>query len=227
MLPKHVAVVLDGNGRWAQKRGMPREAGHVAGVGAVRRIAKYANKIGIKYLTVYAFSTENQKRPEREVNLLMRLFGKQLLKILKNVPKDVKIRFLGDLSWFPEEINNLTEEIMEKTKDNDGMVFSMALNYGGRMEILRAAKKVIEYGIAPENLTEGLFEKFFYTSGIPDVDLFIRSGGEQRISNFLLWQSSYAEFYFTPVFWPDFCEKDLDAALDSFALRSRRFGKIT
>lgn len=230
-IPAHIAIIMDGNGRWAKKRGLPRSAGHTAGAATFRRITRYASRIGIKYLTVYAFSTENWKRPADEVDALMRLFHKYLVDSLTDFrDDDVVVRFIGDKSGFSDSLQKLIDETEEVSKDRTGMVLNIAMNYGGRDEIMRAVKSLcsecVGGGISPDEISKELFESKLYTAGQPDPDLIIRPGGEARISNFLLYQSAYSEFYSTDVLWPDFSEDDLIRAIDYYGKRNRRFGGV-
>lgn len=230
-LPKHIAIIMDGNGRWARSKGLPRTAGHAAGSETFRTIATYCKEIGIEYLTVYAFSTENWKRPEEEVSAIMGLLRKYLLEAIEKMERDrVKMRFFGDLSPLPEELRELCRKTEEISTHYDGCQVNICLNYGGRDEILRAAKSFAEACVTgerkPEELTEELFSQGLWSKGIPDPDLVIRPGGEERVSNFLLWQSAYAEYYFTKVNWPDFTKEELRRALSVYQSRQRRYGGI-
>lgn len=230
-IPSHVAIIMDGNGRWAKKRGLPRSAGHTAGASTFRHITRYASRIGIKYLTVYAFSTENWKRPREEVDALMKLFHKYLIDSLTDFREDdVVVRFIGDKSGFSENLQKLIDETEEVSKNRTGMVLNIAMNYGGRDEIIRAVKLLCEDcmngEISAQNITKEIFEKKLYTANQPDPDLIIRPGGESRISNFLLYQSAYSEFYVTDTLWPDFSEDDLIRAIDYYGKRNRRFGGV-
>lgn len=232
-LPNHIAIICDGNGRWAKMRGLPRNAGHIEGANVIEKITNYSQEIGLKYLTFYIFSTENWKRPALEVNFLMKLFKKQLSKTLKNFENNsIKINFLGDTTKFSDEIQNLISEIykISNSKPNGGLTINLAANYGARAEILTAAKnlakKTLKNEINLDNIDEKSFSSLLYTKNHPDVDLMIRPGGEQRISNFLLWQCSYAEFVFDEVLWPDFTPQHLDLAISKFSQRKRRFGGI-
>lgn len=231
-LPRHVAIIMDGNGRWAKKRGLPRTAGHAAGAETFRRIATYCKEIGLEYLTVYAFSTENWKRSEEEVGAIMGLLKKYLLEAIGQMERDrVKMHFFGDLTPLSPELRSLCEKTEEISQHYDGCQVNVCLNYGGRDEILRAARAFAADCASgrtiPEQLDEAVFERYLYSSGIPDPDLIIRPSGEIRISNFLLWQSAYAEYYFTDVLWPDFDQEELHRALASYQARSRRFGGVT
>lgn len=230
-LPAHVGIIMDGNGRWAKKRGLPRSAGHTAGAQTFRKIARYCSNIGIKYLTVYAFSTENWRRPTDEINALMKLFKEYLLEALRDFKDDsIVLRFIGDRSAFSPELLELMEENEAESKDRDGMVLNIAMNYGGRAELVTAmqqlAREAKDGVLQPEEIDEAVISEHLYTKGEPDPDLIIRPSGENRTSNFLLWQSAYAEYVIMDVLWPDFTERDLDAALIEFAKRNRRFGGV-
>ncbi len=230
-LPRHVAIIMDGNGRWAKKRGLPRTAGHAAGAETFRTIATYCKEIGLEYLTVYAFSTENWKRPADEVNAIMALLKKYLLEAIGQMERDkVKMCFFGDLTPLTPELRELCERTKEISQHYDGVQVNICLNYGGRDEILRAARAYAadcqEGKADPNHLTEEGFSGYLFSKGVPDPDLVIRPSGEVRISNFLLWQSAYAEFYFTDVLWPDFSKEELHRALASYQHRSRRFGGV-
>ncbi len=229
LLPRHIAVILDGNGRWAKKRGLPRTAGHAVGAETFRKIATACKNRGIEYLTVYAFSTENWKRPEDEVGAIMKLLGRYLREAIDTMERDhIRMKVFGDLEALSPELRAMVARTDEISTHYEGFQANICLNYGGRDEILRAARRYAEdfaAGRAPE-LTEESFSGYLDSAGIPDPDLLIRPGGEQRISNFLLWQCAYAEFYFTDVLWPDFDEKELDKAIAAFQKRDRRFGKV-
>ena len=230
-LPRHVAIIMDGNGRWAKKRGLPRTAGHAAGAENFRTIATYCKEIGLEYLTVYAFSTENWKRPAEEVSAIMGLLKKYLIEAIGKMERDrVKMCFFGDLSPLPQELRDLCEQTKEISKHYEGVQVNICLNYGGRDELVRAARAFALDCAAgkadPNHLTEAQFGNYLFSAGVPDPDLVIRPSGEERISNFLLWQSAYAEFYFTDVLWPDFTKEELDRALVSYQKRSRRFGGV-
>lgn len=229
-LPRHIGFIMDGNGRWAKKRGLPRTAGHAEGAKAFRRIARYCKDIGVKYITFYAFSTENWKRPEQEVNMIMHLFM-EYLDEAENFAKDkTRLIFLGDKSRFGPEMRNKMIKLEKASESFDEMTLAVAMNYGGRDDIVHATKKVAELlsdgDIKKSDIDESLITGLLYTGTMPDVDLLIRPGGEQRISNFLIWQSAYAELYFTDVFWPDFTSKELDKALEEYNMRTRRFGGV-
>ena len=230
-LPEHVGIIMDGNGRWARKRGLPRSAGHKAGANNFRKIAKYCSKIGIKYLTVYAFSTENWSRPEEEVNYLMRLFEQYLKEALSDFEQEnIKVLFLGDKTVFSDNLQKLIDEVEKNSQKNTGMVLNIAMNYGGRQEITETIKKIAveleDNNLKIEDIDEKLVSRYLYTADQPDPDLIIRPSGELRLSNFLLWQSAYSEFVFFNVLWPDFSERDLNRAIDQYVSRNRRFGGI-
>ena len=226
--PRHIAIIMDGNGRWAKKRGLPRTAGHAAGAETFRRIANYCRTLGVEYLTVYAFSTENWKRSADEISGIMRLLRRYLEEALADMEKNrVRFKFFGDLSKLSPELQTLCRNAENRSADYDVQV-NFCLNYGGRDEIVHAAQNFaleVSRGIRkPEDLTEELFETYLYSAGVPDPELVIRPSGEKRISNFLLWQSAYAEYVVMNVLWPDFTEKDLDAAIEEYHRRNRRFG---
>ena len=230
-LPRHIAIIMDGNGRWAKKRGLPRKAGHAAGAETFRTIATYAKELGLEYLTVYAFSTENWKRPEDEVSSSMGLLERYLKEAIETMAKDkVKMAFFGDLSPLSPKLQELCHRTEEISKGYDGCQVNICFNYGGRAEIIRAATEFArrcQQGQAnPEDLTEDALGDLLYSAGVPDPDLVIRPSGEVRISNFLLWQSAYSEFYFTDVLWPDFTKEELLRAIADFQNRSRRFGGV-
>ncbi|MDH6343211.1 undecaprenyl diphosphate synthase [Parabacteroides sp. PM6-13] len=231
-LPQHVAIIMDGNGRWAKAQGKDRSFGHQEGVVSVRRVLEAASKIGVRYLTVYAFSTENWNRPEAEVLALMALLVSAIQKETPDLMKNnVCLKAIGDFSRLPEEVYANLMSCIEETSANTGTTLVLALSYSSRWEITRAAQMiaadVADKKLAPEDITEELFADYLTTKGIPDPDLLIRSGGEKRISNFLLWQGSYAEFYFTDIAWPAFREEELYEAILYFQKRERRFGKIS
>lgn len=224
-LPQHVAVIMDGNGRWAKSKGLPRSVGHRAGVERVRTIIRMSSDIGIRYLTLYAFSTENWKRPKDEVGTLMMLLLEYLKQELAELhEKNVRILTLGDIDGLPKEVAAQIERAKETTKNNTGLTVNMAINYGSRQEIIAAVKKAVTLGAKKEDIDEGFISSLLDTAGQPDPDLLIRTSGEKRISNFLLYQIAYSELYFAEVHWPDFDEKEYARALDSFASRDRRFG---
>lgn len=230
-LPSHIGIIMDGNGRWAKKRGLPRKAGHRQGAKTFRTITRYCSDIGIKYLTVYAFSTENWKRPQDEVDALMSLFKSYLNEALEDFKDDsIVVKFIGDKSGFSDELRELMIENEESSKNRDGMVLNIAMNYGSRDEIVRAVKNIsadVKSGkIGTDDITENLFSDYLYTAGQPDPDLIIRPSGEYRISNFLLWQSAYTEFVIMNKLWPDFQKSDLDEALKIYSARNRRYGGV-
>lgn len=231
VLPVHIGIIMDGNGRWAKKRGLPRSAGHTAGAQTFRTIARYCSDIGIKYLTVYAFSTENWKRPQDEVNALMKLFKQYLSEALSDFKDDsIVVKFIGDKSAFTPELQELIERNERESASRDGMVLNIAMNYGSRDEIVMAARTLAlqakNGGINPADITEDMFSDCLYTKGQPDPDLIIRPSGEYRISNFMLWQSAYAEFVIMDRLWPDFSTDDLDTAIIEYSKRNRRFGGV-
>lgn len=226
-LPKHIGIIMDGNGRWAKKRGLPRSAGHKAGAEALKKIITEANNLGIKYATVYAFSTENWKRPKEEVDYLMSLLMDYLINAEKTLSgENVVIRAIGSRKELSEEMQRQIIKTEEFTKKNTGIVMNIALNYGGRDEIVNAVRCICSDGKAPEDINADDIERHLYTSGQPDVDLLIRTSGEQRLSNFMLWQVSYAELWFTDKLWPDFKPADLHSAILDYQGRGRRFGGI-
>lgn len=226
MLPVHVAVIMDGNGRWATRRGLPRGEGHKAGVDAARAVVTHACNLGIRHLTMYTFSRENWARPATEVSLLFDLLRTFLDRETKSLTEqNIRLNVLGELEAIPFAARHALNAAMLASRNCTGMMLNLALNYGGRDEILRACKRLLEHGQDPAELDEETFSDQLYTAGQPDPDLVIRTSGEQRISNFLLWQSAYAEYYFTDTLWPDFTPQELDKALADFASRERRFGK--
>ena len=228
--PRHIAIIMDGNGRWAKKRGLPRTAGHAAGAEAFRRTANYCRTLGVEYLTVYAFSTENWKRSQEEINGIMRLLGNYLKEALQDMEKNhVRFKFFGDLSRLSPELQKLCRDAEERSENYDVQV-NFCLNYGGRDAIVKASQAFaadVASGIhKPEDLTEQLLSSYLYSAGVPDPELIIRPSGELRTSNFLLWQSAYSEFVFMNVLWPDFSPKDLDQAIEEYHRRNRRFGGV-
>jgi undecaprenyl diphosphate synthase len=230
-IPQHVAIIMDGNGRWAKERGLPRTAGHKAGIERVREIVRAANDLGIKAITFFTFSTENWSRPKSEVSMLMRALGRFLDKELKDLDKNnFRFQVIGEGPPLPKYLQEKIRQAQEKTKNNSGLRVVMALNYGSRQEIVHAARKfaaaVLKGVLRPQDLTPEKFSGFFYTAGLPDPDLLIRTSGEMRISNFLLWQLSYAELYFPQKHWPDFTPQDLKEAVEVYQGRQRRFGGI-
>ncbi|MFZ5352044.1 MAG: isoprenyl transferase [Bacillota bacterium] len=230
-LPKHIAIIMDGNGRWATKKLLPRIMGHKAGLDSLREIVRECSNLGIKILTVYAFSTENWNRPSEEVSFLMKLLVEYMRKEAEELHKNqVKIKILGDLTPLPEATRREIYDAAELTKQNEGLQFNIALNYGGRAEIIRACRQLLsdalKNGMKPEDIDEALFETHLYTAGDSDPDLIIRTSGEQRLSNFLLWQSAYSELVFPERLWPDFSKEDLQAAIYQYQSRDRRFGAL-
>lgn len=228
MLPAHIGIIMDGNGRWAKKRHMPRVMGHTAGSSNFKTIARYCNKIGIRYLTVYAFSTENWKRPKEEVDNIMNILRDYLKDAENFKDENIQVQFIGDLSVLDEDIRQLIRKDEDLSKDATGLHLNIALNYGGRDEIVHAAKALAEEvqsgRMTPADITEDALSARLYTGGQPDPDLIIRPSGELRLSNFLTWQSAYSEFWFSDVLWPEFKPKHLEQAIDAFSHRNRRFG---
>ncbi len=226
-VPKHVAIIMDGSGRWATSQGKPRSDGHRAGTGNIRRIMQAFERYGVKYFTLFAFSTENWSRPNDEVQTLINILAERIdAEVVDLHQHGVKIRHLGRLDRLPQQLQKSIQESVELTKDNDRLTFSVAFDYGGRAEILNAVKHIVAEGTPPEEITEEVFEQFLYTSELPDPDLIIRTSGEMRLSNFLLWQAAYAEFYATDVMWPDFGEDEVAKALAAYSSRKRRFGSV-
>ena len=231
LLPQHVAVIMDGNGRWAKRQGLPRIMGHKRGVDALKDLLRCCQDWGIQALTAYAFSTENWKRPQEEVDFLMTLFQRVLRQELREmVEENVQIKFVGNLQDLPRSLQQEISRSMEETKDNRGIQFSVATNYGGRQEILQACQaiaKLVQQGLLqPDEINEQVFESHLYTAGITDPDLLIRTSGEMRLSNFLLWQMAYGEIYITDALWPDFDRAEFHRALCAYQQRERRFGKV-
>ena len=226
VLPEHIAIIMDGNGRWAKKRSLPRTAGHVAGAKTFKAIARYCNKIGLKYLTVYAFSTENWKRPKAEVDGIMNLLRDYLRDAENFKDENIKVNFIGDRTPLADDIKALMIKNEEGSKNATGLTLNIAINYGGRDEITNAVKKIVASGIKPEDVTEDVISDNLYTAGMPDPDFIIRPSGEFRLSNYLIWQSAYAEYWFSDILWPDFTPKHLDKAIDEYNRRNRRFGGI-
>ena len=230
-IPQHVAIILDGNGRWAKAKGMPRNYGHVQGAKNVERICEEAWRLGIKYLTVYAFSTENWNRPQDEVDALMNLLRRYMKTCLTTASKnDMKVRVIGDITRLDEDIRSRILELEEATKNNGGLNFQIAINYGSRDELVRSIRRLAQDCVDnkqdPAEITEAVIERYLDTHGIPDPDLLIRTSGEQRLSNFLLWQLAYTEFYFTDVHWPAFTKEELIKAIEQYNKRDRRFGGV-
>lgn len=233
-VPKHIGIIMDGNGRWAKQRGLPRSEGHKAGANVFRKICDYADEIGVKYITFYAFSTENWRRPPEEVSALMDLFRRYLDEAeerqIENLQKGMRIHFIGHREGVPDDILKRFDTTEKESKDADRIDVNIAINYGGRLEIVDAVKKIAEKvkngEIEPEDITEDDISNNIYTAGQDDPDLIIRPSGEYRLSNFLIWQSAYSEFWFSDILWPDFTEADLDRAIDDFNNRNRRFGGV-
>ncbi len=231
-IPAHVAIIMDGNGRWAKARRLPRVMGHREGMKSVRAVVETARKIGIKVLTLYAFSKENWQRPQDEVSFLMRLLAEYLQKEVEELhQKDIQIRAIGEIELLPKEVYELLVQAIKKTSQNQGMILNLALSYGGRAEIAHAAREIARACLAGklkiEEVDEALFASYLYTKDLPDPDLLIRTSGELRLSNFLLYQCAYTELYFTPTLWPDFREKEFLEALKDYQRRERRFGKLS
>lgn len=229
-MPVHIGFIMDGNGRWAKKRGFPRKFGHREGAKSFERIVNYCKDIGIQYISFYAFSTENWKRPKDEVEAIINLFRKYIDDVREHIDDNVKVVFLGDKSVFDDELRRKMIKLENDSKDFTAMTLLIAVNYGGRDEIVRAVKKIAEQvkrnQLDVSTIDEGLFSRYLDTRGVPDVDLLIRPSGEMRLSNFLVWQCAYAEFYFTNVLWPDFSPKELDKAILDYSKRGRRFGGV-
>ena len=226
-IPRHIGIIMDGNGRWAKARGLPRLAGHRAGTHNIRRVLEGCLDFGVEVLTIYAFSTENWQRPRTEVEGLMRLLSLSIRKQLNELDaKGVQIRHCGSMEGVNERLRHHIEEAVERTRHNNRIILNVAFNYGGRAEILDAVRAIVRDGIAPDAITEELFSSYLYTVGLPDPDLIIRTSGEYRLSNFLIWQAAYAEFYVTPVYWPDFDREELKKAIRDYASRERRFGRL-
>lgn len=229
-LPKHIAFIMDGNGRWAKKRALPRKFGHREGAKTFKKITRYCKDIGIKNVSFYAFSTENWKRPKDEVDAIIELFREYIIDVRNYIGEDVRVLFLGDKTIFDDDLQKKMNDLEEDTKNRREMTMLLAINYGGRDDIVHASKilahKVQSGEISIEDINENMFQQYLYTLDVPDVDLLIRPSGEQRISNFLIWQSAYAEFYFTDILWPDFSTNDLNMAIIEFGNRSRRFGGV-
>lgn len=229
-IPKHIGIIMDGNGRWAKKRMLPRNMGHKKGAEVFKDITRYCNELGLEAVTFYAFSTENWKRPQEEIDGLMKLFKQYLIDAFDYDKENNKVLFLGDKSAFNKELRDLMNEIEEKTADRTGMILNLALNYGSRSEIVMACKEIAEKAkkgdIDIENIDEQMFSEHLYTKNQPDPDFILRPSGEKRISNFLLWQCAYSEFIYMDVLWPDFTRRDLDLAIEEFNKRNRRFGGV-
>ncbi len=230
-LPQHIGVIMDGNGRWAKKRGLPRKFGHRTGANTFRSIARYANQIGLKYMTMYVFSTENWVRPQDEIDGIIKILRNYLDEMDDYIEENIRVRFLGDLSVFDEDIQQKMKRAVDTSASSTGLTLNLAINYGGRAEITMAAKKLAKMAAAgeinPDDIDEKMVEKNLYTGDDPPVDLIIRPSGEYRLSNFLIWQSAYAEYVFMDnILWPDFKPADLDAALQEYSRRNRRFGGV-
>ena len=226
-IPYHVGIIMDGNGRWAQQRGLPRLAGHRAGTENIRRVLTGCVEFGIRVLTIYAFSTENWKRPDQEVKGLMSIFARVIDRELKELHREgVQLRHVGRLEGISDSLKAKVHQAIELTKNNDRIILNVAFNYGGRAEIVDALKRIIRDGVQAEDVTEELIGRYLYTTDCPDPDLIIRTSGEFRTSNFLLWQAAYAEYYVTPTYWPDFDKEELYKALATFSQRDRRFGEV-
>lgn len=230
VLPEHIGFIMDGNGRWAKRKGLPRSFGHREGAKNFKKIVRYCKDIGIKNISFYAFSTENWKRPKEEIDVIMDLFREYIVDVRKHLSENTRMIFLGDKSVFDDDLREKMIKLEEDTKDYKEMNLLMAVNYGGRDEIAYVARQIAQKAkdglINPEDITEKTIDEHLYSKGIPDVDLIIRPSGELRLSNFLIWQSAYAEYYFTDIMWPDFTPKELDKALIDFANRGRRFGGV-
>jgi undecaprenyl diphosphate synthase len=226
-IPQHVAIIMDGNGRWARQRGLPRLAGHRAGTENIRRIVRACAELGIKILTLYAFSTENWSRPREEVDGLMALLSESVDRELENLHQNgVQIRHLGTFEGLPSSLQSKITYAVEHTAANQRLILCVALNYGGRREIVEAVRRIMREGLSPEAITEQTLSRYLYSGDLPDPDLIIRTAGEMRLSNFLIWQAAYAEFYSTPVYWPDFGPDELRAALAAYGQRVRKFGGL-
>jgi len=226
-VPVHVAIILDGNGRWAKERGLPRLEGHRAGTENIRQVLEGSVEFGLKVLTIYAFSTENWGRPREEIEGLLRILGDVIHKETKRLHEQgVQLRHLGELTGLPESLQKAIRDAIELTKNNDRIILNVAFNYGGRAEIVRAVRQLLCERVDPDKVDERLLSRYLYTAGLPDPDLIIRTAGEMRMSNFLLWQSAYAEYYSTPVYWPDFNKEELRKALVAYSQRQRRFGRL-
>lgn len=225
-VPKHIAIIMDGNGRWAKKRSLPRSAGHAAGAKTFKDIARYCNKIGVKYLTVYAFSTENWKRPKAEVDGIMNLLRDYLKDAANFKSENIKLKFIGEFEPLAEDIRELIVKDERESENATGLQVNIALNYGGRDEIVHAVRSIIESGISADEVSEQLISEKLYTAGMPDPELIIRPSGEYRLSNYLIWQAAYSEFWFSDVLWPDFKPHHLEQAIEAFNHRNRRFGGV-
>lgn len=226
-IPFHLAIIMDGNGRWAKSRGLPRQAGHRAGVENLRRVIRACTEIGVRVLTLYTFSTENWRRPESEVRGLMSILEMVIDRELNELDANgVQLRHLGRLDGLSPELQRKVRAAVERTRFNDRLVLNIAFNYGGRDEIITAVKRIIADGLSPDQIDEELFGYYLYTAGQPDPDLIVRTSGELRVSNFLVWQGAYSEFYATPTYWPDFDKAEIEKAIDAFNVRERRYGGV-
>lgn len=226
ILPHHIAIIMDGNGRWAKRRSLPRTAGHAAGSKTFKEIARYCNKIGLEYLTVYAFSTENWKRPQDEVDNIMNIL-RDYLKDAKNFKdENIKVKFIGDISKLDKDIRDLIDDAERESENATGLNLNIALNYGGRDELVHAVKRIISDGLSAEQIDENTISERLYTAGQPDPDFIIRPSGEYRLSNYLIWQAAYAEYWFSDILWPDFSPKHLETAIADYNKRNRRFGGV-
>jgi len=226
-IPCHVGIIMDGNGRWAQQRGLPRAKGHEAGTRNIRRISEKAHELGVKVLTLYAFSTENWSRPDWEVKALMRIFGETVRKEKKTIlENNIQLHVIGRLEGIPGPLSSEIMSVVEQSAGNDGLKLNVAFNYGGRAEILDAVKRMLRDRIDPNKVDEELFGRYLYTAALPDPDLVIRTAGEMRLSNFLIWQAAYSEYYSTPILWPDFGPAEFEDAIQSYGQRQRKFGGI-
>lgn len=226
-IPHHIAIIMDGNGRWAKARNLPRSAGHEAGTENLRRVIRGCVEFGVGILTIYAFSTENWERPRWEIRALLHILENVIDRELDELHAEgVQLRHLGELDRLPKALQRKVQKAIERTRDNDRLILNIAFNYGGRDEIIRAVRHMVADGLAPEDITEERLSSYLYTAGLPDPDLIIRTSGELRISNFLIWQGAYAEYYATPLFWPDFDRDELHKALLAYCKRERRFGKV-
>ena len=226
-VPYHIGIIMDGNGRWAEQHGLPRVEGHRAGTENMRRVLRACGEYGVKIVTIYAFSTENWYRPRDEVRGLMGILERVLENEVENLHREgVRLRHVGELDGLPDRLKGAVLDAIELTKENTSLTLNVAFNYGGRAEIVRATRRILEDGVDPSELDEDLFSQYLYTAGLPDPDLIIRTGGEMRLSNFLIWQSAYAEYYSTPTYWPDFDKEELGKAFLAYAQRERRFGRL-
>lgn len=226
IIPKHIGIIMDGNGRWAKKRGLPRTAGHVQGAKAFRKCVGHCRDMGVECVTFYAFSTENWKRPKAEVDAIMKLFSQYLDDAMKMTEENARFIFLGDPSPLSDELKRKIKIVTDASSENKGIICCIAINYGGRDDIVHAVRSIVSEGIASDNVTEELISSRLYTVGLPEVDLIIRPSGEQRLSNFLIWQAAYAEYVFMDVLWPDFDKEHLKTAVEEFSKRNRRFGGL-